>query len=255
MLKEIVENKTKEVELLKRERPLSYVQKRISRQRPPLDFVHALVGDHTRIIAEVKKASPSKGDLNPDLDHVVMAKMYQQGGAAAISVLTEKTYFLGNINYLAQIRDAVDIPLLRKDFIFDQYQIYEARAYGADALLLIVAILEQAQLAKLIDTSHDLKMSCVIEVHNENELERAISANAKVIGINNRDLADFNVDIDTTKRLLPLVPEGVITISESGIKSGEDIRMLDEWKVNAALIGESLVTADDALSKLREFVL
>jgi indole-3-glycerol phosphate synthase len=255
MLRRIVENKKKEVAQLKKERPLPYLQKRIARQKPLLDFTRALVGDHTRIIAEVKKASPSKGDLNPNLDHIVLAKIYQQGGAAAISVLTEKAYFKGNINFLAEIRDAVAIPLLRKDFIFDHYQIYEAKAYGADALLLIVAILEQAQLAELINTTHSLKMSCLVEVHNEKEIERAVAANAKIIGINNRDLATFNVDMDTTKRLLSLIPQGTITVSESGISSGDDIKMLDEWKVNAALIGESLVTTDDPLLKLREFVL
>ncbi len=255
MLNEIVENKRKEVAQIKRERPLSYLQKRIARQKPPLDFARALVGDHTKIIAEVKRASPSKGDLNLDLDHIALAKLYQYGKAAAISVLTEKAYFKGGLNYLSEIRDETNVPLLRKDFIFDQYQIYEARAYGADALLLIVAILEQAQLAELVSTAHSLKMSCLVEVHNEEEVERAVSADAMIIGINNRNLVTFSVDIDTTKRLLPLIPQGIVTVSESGIKNGDDIKMLNEWKLNAALIGESLVTADDVLSKLREFVL
>ena len=255
ILNEIVENKKREVELLKRQRPLSYLRKRIARQRPPHDFARALAGNRVSIIAEVKKASPSKGDLNPDLDHVAMAMIYQQGGAAAISVLTESSYFAGSINYLEQIRAVVHVPLLRKDFIFDPYQIYEARAYGADAVLLIVAILEQGLLSGLIKLARNLNLNCLVEVHNQEELDRAISAKAKIIGINNRDLKTFNVDLDTTKRLLPLVPQGVITVSESGITSGDDIKTLDEWNVNAALIGESLVTANDVLSKLKEFVL
>jgi len=255
ILREIVENKKIAVEQLKRQRPLSYLQKRIARQRLPLDFAGALRGNSVSIIAEVKKASPSKGDLNSDLDPIEMAKVYKQGGAAAISVLTESRYFKGSIDYLAQIREAADIPLLRKDFIFDPYQMYEARAYGADAVLLIVAILEQGSLSGLIKLARNLNLDCLVEVHNEEELKRAVSAKAKIIGINNRNLHTFNVDINTTKRLLPFVPQSAITVSESGIKSREDIKTLNEWKVNAALIGESLVTANNALLKLREFIL
>jgi indole-3-glycerol phosphate synthase len=255
ILNEIVENKKKEVEQLKRQRPLSYLQKRIARQRPPLNFSRALAGNKTKIIAEVKKASPSKGDLNPNLDHVEIARIYEKGGAAAISVLTESRYFKGSIDYLAQIKKAVNIPLLRKDFIFDPYQIYEARAYGADAVLLIVAITEQGLLSGLIKLARNLDLDCLVEVHNVEELERAIDSKAKIVGINNRNLKTFNVDIDTTKHLLPLIQQDTITISESGIRSGDDIKKLNKWKVNAALIGESLVTADDVLAKLREFVL
>ncbi|MCK5428579.1 MAG: indole-3-glycerol-phosphate synthase, partial [Anaerolineales bacterium] len=178
-----------------------------------------------------------------------------KGGAAAISVLTESRYFKGSIDYLAQIKKAVNIPLLRKDFIFDPYQIYEARAYGADAVLLIVAITEQGLLSGLIKLARNLDLDCLVEVHNVEELERAIDSKAKIVGINNRNLNTFNVDIDTTKHLLPLIQQDTITISESGIRSGDDIKKLNKWKVNAALIGESLVTADDVLAKLREFVL
>jgi len=255
ILNEIVENKKKEVEQLKRQRPLSYLQKLIARQRPPLGFARALDGDRTKIIAEIKKASPSKGDLNPNLDPVKTARIYEQGGAAAISVLTESRYFKGSVDYLAQIRQVVNIPLLRKDFIFDPYQLYEARAYGADAVLLIVAILEQGLLFGLIKLARNLNLGCLVEAHDEIELMRAANAKAKIIGINNRDLKTFNVDINTTQRLLPLTPQGTITVSESGIKSGDDVKMLDEWNVNAALIGESLVTANDVQSKLEEFAL
>jgi indole-3-glycerol phosphate synthase len=255
ILSEIVASKKIEVERLKLERPLTALQKLIEKQKPPLDFAHALTGDKTSIIAEIKKASPSRGDLNPNLDHVIQAKLYQQGGAAAISVLTESSYFKGNINYLTDIKDKVNIPLLRKDFIFDAYQIYEARAYGADALLLIVAVLEQKQLTDLIELARDLELECLVEVHDENEMKIAADAKAEIIGINNRDLKTFNVDINTTKRLLPLVPNGAKIVSESGIKNRNDIKTLSDWKVNAALIGESLVTASDPLEKLKEFVL
>ncbi|MBT3363262.1 MAG: indole-3-glycerol phosphate synthase TrpC [Chloroflexi bacterium] len=255
ILKKIVKDKKIEVQRLKVERPVATLEKLIAEQKPPLDFARALTGDKTSIIAEIKKASPSKGNLAPNLDHVAQAKLYQQGSAAAISVLTESKYFMGNINYLADIRDKVNIPILRKDFIFDAYQIYEARAYGADALLLIVAILEQTQLTDLIALARDLKLGCLIEVHDEYEMKRAADANAKIIGINNRDLKTFNVDINTTKRLLPLVPDGAKIVSESGIKNRSDIKTLNSWKVNAALIGESLVTASDALQKLKELVL
>lgn len=255
ILNEIVENKKIEVERLKKERPITALQTLIDEREPTLKFARALTGNKTRIIAEVKKASPSKGDLNSKLDPVEIARIYEKGGAAAISVLTESRYFKGSIDYLAQIRKAVDIPLLRKDFIFDPYQIYEARAYGADAVLLIVAILEQPQLSKLIKLAHSIGLACLVEVHNEYELMRATDAKAKIIGINNRDLTTFKVNINTTQRLLPLIPQGTVTVSESGITSRNDVNTLNDWQVNAALIGEALVTADDINSKLSEFVL
>lgn len=255
ILNEIVENKKIEVERLKLERPIAALQKMIDERKPTLKFARALSGNKTKIIAEVKKASPSKGDLNPNLDPVEIARIYEEGGAAAISVLTEKAYFKGSIDYLAQIREAVTIPTLRKDFIFDEYQIYEARAYGADAVLLIVAILEQPQLSKLIKLARSIGLECLVEVHNEYEMMRAADTKPVIIGINNRDLATFNVDINTTQRLLPLIPPGTVTVSESGIQNRNDVKTLSDWQVNAALIGEALVTADDINSKLSEFVL
>lgn len=254
MLDQIVETKKTEVERLKKDKLVNTLKRMADEQRPPLNFAGALAGTKTKIIAEVKRASPSKGDLNPNLDPIEAARIYQLGGATAISVLTESSYFKGSIEHLAQIRKNVSVPLLRKDFIFDPYQIHEARAYGADAVLLIVSILEQNLLLELITLSHNLGLDCLIEVHDEIELKRAIDANARIIGINNRDLQTFEVDIETTKRLMPLVPQGVVTVSESGIGSSEDTKMLNKWRVNAALIGESLVTAEDPLRKLEELV-
>jgi indole-3-glycerol phosphate synthase len=255
MLDKIVAEKRKEVAQRKKSLPLSTLKERIAQSRAPLDFAAAISGDSTRLVAEVKRASPSRGVLCPDFDPVALAKSYARGGAAAISVLTETNYFQGSIDHLAAIREEVRLPMLRKDFIFDPYQIYESRAYGADALLLIVAILSQEQLGELITLSHHLNLSCLVEVHNESEVERALSSGAEIIGINNRDLATFAVDINITHRLRPLIPQGRIVVSESGINSREDIEKLKEWGVGAVLVGEALVTAEDIPTKMKELIL
>ena len=235
--------------------PVSTLKERIDRQKAPLDFALALSGDSTRLIAEIKRASPSRGVLCPNFNPVALAKTYAQGGAAAISVLTEANYFDGSIEHLAAIREEVGLPLLRKDFIFDRYQIYESGAYGADALLLIVAILSQEQLEELLSLSHRLGLSCLVEVHNEDEVERALLSGAKIIGINNRDLNTFTVDINITHRLRHLIPQERIVVSESGIRSRGDIEKLKGWGVNAVLVGETLVTAGDIPTKMRELIL
>jgi len=254
MLEKIVALKKERVEQRKKVLSLSCLKERIARQRPPLDFASALVGDRIRLIAEVKQSSPSRGVLNPNLNPTKLAKTYAEGGAAAISVLSEENYFKGSIDYLAAIREVVRLPLLRKDFIFDPYQVYESRAYGADALLLIAAILSRPQLEELLSLSHSLGLRCLVEVHKENEVERALRSKARIIGINNRDLATFNIDINTTRRLRPLIPQTRIVVSESGIKTRSDTEKLKEWGVNAILVGEALVTAGDILTKMRELV-
>ncbi len=235
--------------------PLSRLEERIVQQKAPLDFALALGGNHIHLIAEVKRASPSRGILSPNFNPVKLAKTYAQGGASAISVLTEANYFEGSIDYLAAIIEAVRLPLLRKDFIFDPYQIYESRAYGADALLLIVSILSQEQLGELLSLSHRLGLKCLVEVHNEDEVERALLSQAKIIGINNRDLNTFAVDINTTHRLRPLIPQERIVVSESGISRRSDIKKLRGWGVNAVLVGEALVTTSDIQTKMRELIL
>lgn len=249
----IVAEKRRDVATKKAEVPLKELERLISERAEPLNFAEALRGgEGVRLIAEVKRASPSKGLLLPNFDPVALAKVYADNGAAAISVLTEERYFQGSLEHLAAIRQAVGLPLLRKDFIFDPYQIYESRAYGADALLLIVAILEDTEMKQLLQQSRQLGMQCLVEVHDEGELARALWVGAKVIGINNRDLRTFIVDLATTQRLVPLVPEGYIIVSESGIKSREDIERLRSWGVQAALVGEALVTAPDIAAKVRE---
>ena len=255
MLDEIITKKREEVEHRKKILPLAQLKKRIAQRKPPLDFALALKGKHMGLIAEVKQASPSRGILSKNSSPVELATSYAQGGANAISVLTEVNYFKGSIDYLAAIRKAVELPLLRKDFIFDPYQVYESRAYGADALLLIVAILNQEQLQGLLSLSHSLGLQCLVEVHNKTEVARALLSQAEIIGINNRDLNTFIVDLTTTERLRPLIPRDRIVVSESGIKSRNDIEELKEWGVNAVLIGEALVTANNILAKMKELML
>ncbi len=255
MLDRIIAQKRMDVEQRKSIMPLSRLKERIAQQPAPLDFALALGGDHTRLIAEVKRASPSRGVICPDFNPVELARSYAQGGAAAISVLTEANYFDGSIDYLAAIREKTQLPLLRKDFIFDPYQVYESRAYGADALLLIVSILSQEQLEELLSLSHSLGLSCLVEVHNEGEVERALLSQAKIIGINNRDLATFTVDINTTRRLRPLIPQERTVVSESGIRSRSDVEKLRGWGVNAVLVGEALVTASDVPAMVRELII
>ncbi len=235
--------------------PLGRLQERIAQQKPPLDFVSVLSGDGIHLIAEIKQASPSRGLLHPNLNPTELAKVYAKGGAAAISVLTEKNYFKGSIDHLAAVRNVVELPLLRKDFIFDPYQLYESRAYGADALLLIVAILSQEQLEEFISLSHSLGLKCLVEVHNEGEVEKALLSGAEIIGINNRDLNTFTVVLDTTYRLRSLIPKEKIVVSESGIRNRKDIEKLRKWGVNAILVGEALVTANDVLTKMKELLL
>ena len=254
MLDKIITPKKAEVEQRKQVAPMTYLQERIARQKPTRDLTPALKGNHIRLIAEVKQASPSRGMLSPNFNPTDLARTYAEGGAAAISVLTEANYFMGSIEHLAAIKEVVGLPLLRKDFIFDPYQIYESRAYGADALLLIAAILSQRQFKELISLSHSLGLRCLVEVHNEGEVERAVLSAATIIGINNRDLNTFDVDINTTRRLRPLVPKEKIVVSESGIKSRKDMEKLRKWKVDAVLIGEALVTASDVRAEMKELL-
>jgi len=255
ILDEIVAAKRQELNRSRLELPLSELKDRILEQAPPLDFAGDLKGDAVSIIAEVKKASPSKGILRPDLNPVELARTYAENGASAISVLTEVNYFQGSLQYLTDIKSDAGIrgiPLLRKDFLFSPYQVYESRAFGADAILLIVAILTDGQLAPLLSLAHELGMQCLVEVHDCSELAGALQTDARIIGINNRNLHTFAVDIATTEQLCPLIPRDRIIVSESGIRDKEDIQRLRKCGVNAVLIGEALVTADDVAARLRE---
>jgi indole-3-glycerol phosphate synthase len=256
-LQQILRDKRRELEAVRLDDPLEQVQARIATMPPPRDFIKALQGPNLRVIAEVKKASPSKGLLAPNFNPVELARAYCQAGAAAISVLTDKPYFQGHIFYLARIRESLGEqcpPLLRKDFIIDPYQLYEARAYGADAVLLIVAALEERQLMSLLQEARHLGMEALVEVHTQQEVQVALRCGAKVIGINNRDLHTFKTTLETTRTLRRLIPDGCVVVSESGIEGPKDIETLRKLGVHAVLIGEALVTAPDPARKLRELL-
>ncbi len=255
ILKKIVEVKRIEVDRLKVEMPVAELEKRIERQKRPLNMSGALMGNSVRVIAEVKKASPTKGLLRPDFDAVDLATTYADNGAAAISVITNADHFQGSIDYLEAVHETVNhrgIPVLRKEFIFDSYQVYEARAYGADAILLIVAMLTPERLKELQELSQRFWMQCLVEVHDERELEVALDLGAEIVGINNRDLRTFVTDLKVTERLAPLIPADKIIVSESGISTPADIERVRKAGAHAALIGEALVTASDVGAKLRE---
>lgn len=266
ILDEIMAHKLHELEKRRRTVPLADLKARAADQPPPLDFAAALGGEGVRLIAEVKQASPSKGTLCRDFDPVGLATTYAVNGAAAVSVLTDKRFFQGELDYLFRIKSAIfnpqfsirnpqfSIPILRKDFIFDPYQVYETYAYGADALLLIVAVLSDGMLAELRALTHDLGMIALVEVHDEEEVERALRLRPRLIGINNRNLRDFSVDFSTFERLRPLLPGDIITVAESGVQTAADVRLLAGMGANAVLVGEALVTAPDVAAKVRELV-
>jgi len=237
--------------------PLAEVKKQASKQPPAQSLSLALKGTGLKLIAEVKKASPSRGVICHDFDPIRIARIYAAGGASAISVLTEEEYFLGSLAHLKAIRADLGNtrpPLLRKDFIVDPYQLYESRANGADALLLITAILTPGRLTELLDLSHELGMECLVEVHNAAELASVLSSGARIIGINNRNLQTFDVNINTTGRLRPLIPPDGLVVSESGIRGRADMEKMKEWGVHAVLIGEALVSAPNIGAKMRELL-
>lgn len=215
-------------------------------------FEAALAAEGMSFICECKKASPSKGLIAPEFPFVEIAEEYEAAGAAAVSVLTEPQWFLGSTEYLSLIAEAVSIPCLRKDFIIDEYMIYEARAAGASAVLLICALLKDRELVKYIEICDSLGLSALVEAHTEEEIQQAVRCGARVIGVNNRDLRTFTVDVNNGVRLRKKVPADILFIAESGIKTAEDIRILHEANVNGVLIGETLMRADDEKAMLDE---
>jgi len=318
ILDEIVAHNRGELQNRQRSLPLAEVRRMALEQPPTVDFAAALQGDRVRLIAEVKRASPSKGAIRLYSDPVKIAETYAGNGASAISVLTETKHFQGSLQDLRAIRDALDvpadnepdtasqrvqgqvpagglgvshrevqddscresegvpqpsllsspknggsrgltagirtIPLLRKDFLFDPYHIYESRAYGADAVLLIVAILTPDRLKEMLFLSHQLGLKCLVEVHNEAELTVALKTEARIIGINNRNLDTLVVDLNTTKRLRAFIPPDRIVVSESGIRGQADVEMLRHLRVDAILVGEALMAAPDIAAKMKEML-
>ncbi|MDW8009507.1 MAG: indole-3-glycerol phosphate synthase TrpC [Chloroflexota bacterium] len=254
ILEEIVAHKRQEVAAARERLPLAELERRLTGAPPVRPFAAALRRPGLALIAEVKAKSPSRGVLRPGLEPVSLATCYARAGAAAISVLTDEKYFAGSLDHLRQVRKALPEgpPLLRKDFIIDPYQVYEARGAGADAVLLIVAALEHRELKELLEVARAVGMDALVEVHHEAELEAALEAGADLVGINNRDLRTFRVDLETTARLRPMIPPGVTVVAESGIHTREDAARLAALGVDAILVGEALVTAPDPALKVRE---
>jgi indole-3-glycerol phosphate synthase len=253
ILDTIVAKKKQEVSTLRARGihlPAEFQEKKVD---PPRGFIQALLAyPGVAIIAEAKKASPSKGVICPDFDPVAIAVNYRKNGAQAISVLTDVDFFQGSLLYLLQVREAVDLPVLRKDFIIHELQIREASIFGADAILLIAAILDTYQLRDFQACARESCMDILVEVHDEQELEMALDADSRLIGINNRNLKDFSVDIETTFRLKKRIPAGIPVVSESGLKDKEDLQRLRERGITAALIGETLMRAGKNGTALRD---
>lgn len=234
---------------------LAFARRNAQEESACFTFEKALSSAGISFICEVKRASPSKGLIAPDFPYVSIAKEYEEAGADAVSVLTEPEYFLGNNDFLTEISNEIRIPLLRKDFTVDPYQIYEAKAIGASAVLLICALLDTRELEHGIQICDSLGMSALTEAHNEEEIRSALAAGARIIGVNNRNLKTFEVDFDNSLRLRSLVPDNVLFVAESGIKTEDDIRRLSGTGVNAVLIGESFMRSDckkELISRFRE---
>jgi indole-3-glycerol phosphate synthase len=252
ILERILESRRAAIAELKADGVAAGLVRSVAQAPAPADFRRALVADQVALIAECKERSPSGGWLQRPYDPVSLARRYVANGAAAVSVLTEPEFFGGSFDDLRAIRAAVSVPLLCKDFIVDPVQVQAARAAGADAVLLIVGVLDDARLRDLLEVTHGYGMEALVEVHDETEVERALRADAAIIGINNRDLATMRTVKDTTARLRPLIPAGPIIVSESGIDSRADIEALERLGVHAALVGESLLRAPDLDAKVRE---
>ena len=256
ILDEIIKKTKEDLEKRKKEFPLEWLGRSLAYNpfvpRPVEDALRSTPDDPYKIIAEVKKASPSKGVIRQDFDPVSIAKEYQKGGANAVSVLTEPHYFQGNIEYLTQIRRYVPMPLLRKDFIIDKYQLVEALVYGADFVLLIAKALSRKELKELLEYTWHLGMEALVEIHDKADLVKAIFAGANIIGINHRNLETFEMDMSLSEKLLPLIPNGKIIVAESGIHSHEQVVELNKIGVDAFLIGEHFMRQNDIATAVKK---
>jgi indole-3-glycerol phosphate synthase len=253
ILGEIVSYKRKKVTEIKRKIPLAKLRDRITKLPPARDFKEAIsLPGKINLICEIKRASPSSGLICREFNPKKIARSYEKSGAAAISVLTEDKYFQGDILHLFSVKQSVNIPVLRKDFIIDEYQLYESRAFGADAVLLIASLLDVEEIVKFIKISKNMGMETLVEVHYEEDLEKVLSTPAEVIGINNRNLRDFSVDLNVTKNLMKKIPQEKIVVSESGIKRREDVLLLKNTGINGILIGQVLLESEDIGKKLEE---
>ena len=254
ILDEIMAYHREQLPKIMREVPLADLRAFASVTPPALDFYAALKKPGVSLIAECKKASPSKGLLVRKYDPVEIAKTYAIAGARAISVLTDARHFQGSLEHLRDVKAAVEVPVLRKDFIFDPYQVYEARVAGADAILLITAVLSDTELRDLLQLTHKLGMNALIEVHTQAELERVLPLQPRIIGVNNRILQTFEVDFANTARLRTLIPDDIVVVAESGLKTAHDVTQMREIGVDAILVGETLVTSSDIARMVRRFI-
>ncbi|MDI3535573.1 MAG: indole-3-glycerol phosphate synthase [Eubacteriaceae bacterium] len=252
ILDKIVKSTKLRLEKLKSEKSLQEIKDQIKQKEDPFSFEKALRKNDLAFICEIKKASPSKGIIDDDFPFLEIARDYEKAGADAISVLTEPEYFKGSDDILRAVKQAVSIPLIRKDFTIDPYQIYEAALIGADAILLICAILSEESLKEYLEIADHLGLSALVETHDETEVRMALRAGARIIGVNNRDLKTFEVDINNSISLRQFVPEDILFVSESGIKTAEDISMLKENKTNAVLIGETLMRCKNKKQMLEQ---
>lgn len=253
ILDEILEKKKVEVEKAKREVSLEELLDRLGSRRQRRDF-KAKIGEPGRInlIAEVKKASPSRGVIREDFDPVEIARIYEESGADALSILTDGPFFKGRLSYIDDVRKEVRLPILRKDFIIDEYQIYQSAYAGADAILLLSGILSKEELRRFLSLAAELDLDCLVEAHTAEELAKVLEVDPEIIGINNRDLQTFKVDLGTTRRLIGMIPKGKVIVSESGIRSHQDVEALKRLGVNAVLIGEAFMESEDIEAKVRE---
>ena len=255
ILSKIIEEKRKEIERARRHVPLNDLMEKARTLSLRSTFKkHISRKGHINLIAEVKKSSPSKGLIRADFDPVKIALTFQTYGASAISVLTDEKFFEGKLEYLRHVKERVTIPVLRKDFIIDEYQVYESAANGADAILLIANILTQEELNRFYCLAKDIGMDILVEAHNEEDVEKALKSQATIIGINNRDLSTFSVDMAVTQRLLRLIPGTKTIVSESGIETYEQVMYLKSLGVNAVLIGETFMRAENIGEKVRELI-
>jgi indole-3-glycerol phosphate synthase len=254
VLERIVAYKREEVAARKRERSLAALEREAAEAPPPRGFRAALERQSPALIAEIKKASPSKGLIRPDFDPPALARAYASGGAACLSVLTDAPSFQGHEDYLIEARRACELPVLRKDFMIDPWQITESRSIGADAILVIMAAVDDALARDLADTAASLGIDALIEVHDEREMERALALDAKLVGVNNRSLATFHVDLEVTERLSLRVPRDVLLVAESGIFSNSDIARLQCTGARAFLVGESLMRQADVAAATRSLL-
>lgn len=254
-LKEIVTKKKEKIAWARQQFPEEDLKARVAALPPTRSLMEAIHKPRTiSLIAEIKKQSPSRGTIRPDFNHLEIAKAYQETGVQAVSVLTEEDYFAGSLTFMSEVRNLIEAPILRKDFILEPYQIYESRLFGADAILLIADLLSKDRISEFLQIASDLKMQCLVEVHTEKELKKVLNLDVRLIGINNRDLHTLEVDFKTTERLFPLIPKEKIVVVESGIKSYQDVLFLKILGVTAVLIGEAFMEAADIRQKVAEMM-